>query len=83
MISSLNNTAVTGTGIGLSKLSSMGKVTQCRNKNELIAYYLKNAPKLFVDNKKRVNKMLLMRGKSVLNMRRAVSQMSEVNFNKS
>lgn len=83
MISSLNNTAVTGTGIGLSKLSSMGKVTQWRNKNELIAYYLKNAPKLFVDNKKRVNKMLLMRGKSVLNMRRAVSQMREVNFNKS
>ena len=48
-----------------------------RNINELLAYYLKNAPKLFVENKKRVEKLLLMRGKSVLNVRRAVSQLNE------
>jgi hypothetical protein len=48
-----------------------------RNINELLAYYLKNAPKLFIENKKRVDKMLLMRGKSVLNVRRAVSQLNE------
>ncbi len=47
---------------------------QQRNVNELLAYYLKNAPKLFVENKRKVNKMLLMRGKSVSNVRRAVSQ---------
>ncbi len=32
--------------------------------NDVLAYYLKNAPKVFNDNKKKFNKMLMMRGQS-------------------
>jgi hypothetical protein len=33
--------------------------------NEVIAYYLKNAPKVFIENKKRLDKIMLMRGQGV------------------
>ena len=33
--------------------------------NEVIAFYLKNAPKVFSENKKRLDKIMLMRGHGV------------------
>jgi ribosomal protein S17E len=33
--------------------------------NQMLAFYLKNAPKLFNDNKRKIDKMLMMQGKGI------------------
>jgi hypothetical protein len=33
--------------------------------NDIIAYYLKNAPKVFSENRKRIDKAMLMKGQGV------------------
>lgn len=36
-----------------------------RDMNDVLAYYLKNAPKVFNENKVKIDKMLMMRGQGV------------------
>ena len=54
-----------GAGGGSQPSSTKGDKMKFTDMNEVIAYYLKNAPKVFSENKKRLDKIMLMRGQGV------------------
>ena len=54
-----------GAGGGSQPSSTKGDKKKFTDMNEVIAYYLKNAPKVFSENKKRLDKIMLMRGQGV------------------
>jgi hypothetical protein len=52
-------------GGGSQPSSTKGDKMKFTDINEVIAYYLKNAPKVFSENKKRLDKIMLMRGQGM------------------
>ena len=54
-----------GRGGGSQPSSTKGEKKKFTDMNEVIAFYLKNAPKVFSENKKRLDKIMLMRGQGM------------------
>ncbi len=52
-------------GGGSQPSSTKGEKKKFTDMNEVIAFYLKNAPKVFSENKKRLDKIMLMRGQGM------------------
>ena len=52
-------------GGGSQPSTTKGDKKKFTDMNEVIAFYLKNAPKVFSENKKRLDKIMLMRGQGM------------------